>query len=570
MKYSLLPFKTLRTVNKDLQSKNARLLIQAGYIHQEMAGVYTFLPLGLRVLNKIENIIREEMDKIGVEIFMSSLSPIENWEKSKRFDSVDVLMKTTPANEKAKEKHNAEYILSPTHEDMVTPLVKEFARSYKDFPIAVYQIQTKFRNEPRAKSGLLRCREFRMKDLYSFHTSEGELKKYYEESKDAYWNVFERLGIGRHTTYLTLASGGDFTPDYSHEFQTVCDAGEDIIFHVKSKNLTYNREVAPSKAPQLKNNEKMMPMKDIKGEGVIGVDDLSKHLGVPVERTIKTLIFETDKGEVIIAAVRGDYDVHEEKLKKVVGCNNLQLASPEVVKKTTGAEIGYAGIINLPKTVKVYLDDAIGPMKNFETGTNKTNYHTINVNFDRDVKRPNKFYDIKVAKTGDHYPETDEPYEVIKAAEVGNIFPLNTKFSQAFGYYYTDDTGKEKPVYMGSYGIGPSRVLGVLVEKFADEKGLVWPDNVAPFQVYLISLKENEKAEKIYRQLQQDGIEVFYDDREVSAGQKFADAELLGIPVRLVISQKTGDKIEWKRRTEGKRELLSLKEVLKKLSSVRG
>lgn len=567
MKYSLMPFKTSRTVNKDLQSKNAKLLIQAGYIHQEMAGVYTFLPLGLRVLNKIERIIREEMDKIGVEIFMSSLSPIENWKKSKRFDSVDVLMKTTPANEKAKAKHNAEYVLSPTHEDMVTPLVQEFARSYKDFPIAVYQIQTKFRNEPRAKSGLLRCREFKMKDLYSFHTSEGGLKRYYEESKEAYWNVFERLGIGRYTTYLTLASGGDFTKDYSHEFQTVCDAGEDVIFHVKSKNLTFNREVAPSKAPEIKNNEEIQPIKDIKGKGVIGVEDLLKHLGVPVEKTIKTLIFETDKGEVIVAAVRGDYDIHEEKLKKIIGCTSLTLASAEVVRKITGAEIGYAGIINLPEDIKVYLDDAIAPIKNFETGTNKTNYHTINVNFDRDVKRPEKFYDIKVAKMGDLYPETGEEYEVIKAAEVGNIFPLNTKFSEAFGYYYIDETGQQKPVYMGSYGIGPSRVMGVLVEKFADEKGLVWPDNVAPFQVYLISINENEKAEEIYKQLQKENIEVFYDDRDISAGQKFADAELLGIPVRLVISKKTESKVEWKKRNESKSELLSVDEVIKTLKN---
>src|SRR5258706_5488834 len=224
MRYSQLPFKTRKTISSELQSKNARLLMKAGYIHQEIAGVYTFLPLGLRVLNKIENIIREEMDKIGVELLMPSLAPIDNWITTKRFDSVDVLMKTTPANEKAKAKNHTEYVLSPTHEDMVTPLVQQYARSYKDFPVAVYQIQTKFRNEPRAKSGLMRCREFRMKDLYSFHRSNDDLLKFYEEVKKVYWTVYERLGL-KQDTYEALASGGDFTKNFSHEFQVRCEAG---------------------------------------------------------------------------------------------------------------------------------------------------------------------------------------------------------------------------------------------------------------------------------------------------------------------------------------------------------
>ncbi len=593
MKYSQLPIKTSKTVSGELSSKNAKLLTQAGFIHQEMAGVYTFLPLGLRVLKKIEKIIREEMDTIGAEVLMTTLAPIENWVQSKRFDSVDVLMKTTPANEKAKAKNDTEYVLSPTHEDIVTPMMRDFNRSYKDFPFAVYQIQTKFRNEPRAKSGLLRCREFRMKDLYSFHTSEDDLKKYYEASKDVYWKVFDRIGFSRSDTFITLASGGDFTKEYSHEFQTVCDAGEDIVFRVPSSGLTFNREVAPSKAPSMdQNNVEMKPLEEVEGAGIIGVEEVAAHVGIDPSQTTKTLLFTNQNGEVIAAAVRGGYDIDEEKLKKISGSDSLQLASAETVEKVTGAKVGYAGLLNLPKDVKIFMDESMQGRRNFEMGANKTHYHSVNVNFGRDLPEPEKFYDIKITKEGDAYPETGEVYEVYKTAEIGNIFPLNTKFSKAFSYYYTDENGKENLVYMGCYGIGPSRIMGVLVEKYADVKGLVWPDSVAPFQVHLIQIKnakssviasetkqsqegeiatsqaprDDNRGEEIYNLLKQNGVEVFFDDREnVSAGQKFSDADLFGIPVRLVVSQKTGDAIEWKKRTEEATELISLDEVLQRL-----
>lgn len=576
MKYSRLPFKTNKTVSSNLVSKNARLLTQAGFIHQELAGIYTFLTLGQRVLTKIENIIREEMDKIGVEILMSTLAPIENWKKTGRFETNDVLMKTTPANPAALAKNTTEYVLGSTQEEIVTPLIQEFARSYKDLPTAVYQIQAKYRNEPRAKSGLLRCREFRMKDLYSFHTSEEDLKDYYEKAKEAYWNVFETLGLGRHTSFLTLASGGDFTEEYTHEFQTVCDAGEDIIFHAKSVDITFNREVAPSRAPEIDDSSvEEKPLEEVEGAGIIGVEEVAAHVGIAPAQTTKTLIFENENSDVIAAAVRGGYDINEEKLLKVTGAKSLKLASAETVRRVTGAEVGYAGLLNLPQEVKIFMDDSMKGRKNFEMGANRTNYHSINVNFGRDLPLPDQFYDFKIAKEGDRYPETEEVYEVYKAAEVGNIFPLNVKFTKAFGYTFTDHDGSQKPVYMGCYGIGPTRLMGVMVEKFADEKGLVWPKNVAPFDVHLISLRENEKAEEIYKKLQDAGIEVFYDDREdVGAGAKFADADLIGIPVRLVVSQKTlqqgsgqaEGKIEWKERNKSETELLSFAEVLSRLS----
>ncbi len=566
MKYSQLHTKTNKS-GKDFESINATLLTKAGFIDQTMAGAYSFLPLGLRVLNKIEAIVRDEMDKIGVELVMSSLAPKSLWEITGRLETVDVLMKTVGANQASQLKSNNEYVLNSTQEELITPIAQRFNTSYKDFPFAFYQIQAKFRNEARAKSGLLRGREFRMKDLYSFHTSETDLKAYYEQAKVAYTRVFERLGLGADTV-MALASGGDFTKDYSHEFQTRCETGEDILFAAHSANIVFNKEVAPSQAPRLTDTQEPREMEEVEGTGIIGVEALAEYLKIPVEKTTKTILFETAEGNVIAAAVRGGYDINEEKLKKVVGTTSLQLASAETVKRVTGAEVGYAGVLNLPSEVKVFFDESTQNRINFECGANRTNYHSINVNFGRDLPMPEQFYDFKTAKEGDAYPETGEVYEVFRAAEVGNIFPLNTKFTKAFGYTFTDEQGQEQPVYMGCYGIGTTRVMGVLVEKYHDERGIIWPSQVAPFAVHLVSLKGAEAAaQQTYDQLQAAGIEVLWDDRDVSPGVKFTDADLIGIPVRLVVSMKTGDKVEWKNRAETATELLEVSAAIARIQT---
>lgn len=567
MLYSKLFGKTNKT-SKEQKSINATLLEKAGYIDQVMAGVYTLLPLGLRVLNKIENIIRDEMNKIADEILMPALTPTKLWEETNRLNTVDILMKTVPANKFAEAKNDAEYILNPTHEEVVTPLAKKYIVSYKDFPFAMYQIQTKFRNEPRAKSGLLRGREFRMKDLYSFHSSIEDFKKYYENAKEIYMNVFRRVGLGQETV-IAFASGGSFTDDFSHEFQTKCDSGEDLLFYVKSKNIYYNKEVAPSLAPPISyKDDKMLPKEDVLGKGIIGVEELAEYLKIPVEKTTKTLLFETETGEVIAAAVRGGYNINEDKLRKVVGCNALRLASEKAVKEITHAEVGYAGLLNLPPQLRVYMDESMKGRLNFETGANKTHYHTINVNFGRDIPEPEKFYDIKDTKEGDLFPETLEKYIVIRTAEVGNIFPLYTKFTNTFKYVFTDKDGKQKPIYMGCYGIGSTRIMGVLVEKFHDEKGIIWPDIVAPFKAHLIGLDLKDeiikkRVDSIYNNLLEKKVDVLYDDRiEVTAGEKFADADLIGIPVRLVVSKRSGDKIEFKERSKTQSKILSIEELL--------
>lgn len=567
MLYSKIFGKTKKD-SKKYDSANATYLIKGGFIDQVMAGTYTYLSLGLRVLNKIENIVREEINTIGTEILMPTLAPLEQWAKTNRLENVDVLMKSTAANKFAKAKNDSEYVLSPTHEETVTPLAQKFNLSYKDFPFALYHIQTKFRNEPRVKSGLLRGREFRMKDLYSFHTTVEDMKKYYENSKKVYLKIFERLGIGKDTI-IALASGGSFTDDYSHEFQTICETGEDILFYVKSVNVYYNREVAPSMAPIIKSEEKLLPRKDVKGEGIIGVNELAKFLNIPVEKTTKTMIYEVDGKRIVAVAVRGGYNINEDKLRKVLKCKEIKLASQETVKKVTGAEIGYAGILGLPKEVEIIMDESINNRINVEMGANKTGFHSTSINLGRDIPMPKEFYDIKVAKEGDFYPKTKEKYQVIKAAEVGNIFPLYTKFTEAFDYKFIDSDGKEKPVYMGCYGIGPSRIMGIIVEKFHDEKGILWPESVAPFQVHLIGLDLNDesiksKAFQVYKVLVENNIEVLFDDRiETKAGEKFSDADLIGIPTRLVVSRRTGEMVEYKRRNEKETKILSLEEVIK-------
>ncbi|MDD3302461.1 MAG: proline--tRNA ligase [Candidatus Gracilibacteria bacterium] len=547
---SKFPFKTQKTAQKVSDNKSTSILLQAGYIRQVMAGVYTYTTIGLKVLDKIKNIVRDEMNNYGAfETLMPSLAPRELWEITNRWDNVDVLFHIPAAN-------NKEYALNPTHEEVVTPLMGEFIKSYKDLPMCAYQIQSKFRNEKRAKSGLLRGREFIMKDAYSFHADNKEFENYYEGMKQVYSNVYNRLGLG-NDTYIVKADGGTFTDKYSHEFQVKLDIGEDVIFYDKISKEAFNKEIAPCiiPTPNIKDNE-LKERQDIEAIGVIGVEALSKKLGVPAEKSTKTMMFDAD-GKFIVASVRGDYDINTLKLQKIIGCKNLKFASPEQVKEKTGSEIGYAGLYNLPENIELYIDDSIIGLTNFETGTNKTGYHSINVNFDRDVKEPAKYYDFKEAKLGDRNPETQEIYEVFKASEVGNIFPLETKFSSAFNLTFLDENNKSKTPLMGCYGIGVSRLMGVCAEYFLDENGIAWPEQIAPFTNYIVIIGEEniEKGIEISNSLGLDKNEIIIDDRQnVGFGQKMNDAELLGIPNIIIISPKTLEKGGYEMKKRGEKE----------------
>lgn len=568
MKMSELFTKTDKSA-KDYDSANATLLQKGGFIFQTMAGAYSFLPLGLRVLNKIENIVRKNMDQVSQEILMPTTSPLHLWETTGRLDKMDVQTKVVPASELAKATSDNEYVLNSTHEESNVPILQKYVISYKDLPVSTYQIQTKFRNEERPKSGLLRGREFRMKDMYSYHATEQDLKKYYELMKEVYVKTFDELGIGEDTV-IAMASGGAFTDEYSHEFQTICETGEDTLFYVKSKNLYFNKEVTPSKAPEFKQNEKQNPKEDVLGEGIVGVEALAKFLDISVEKTTKTLLYKADDRFVAIA-VRGDYDINELKVKKELKVSELSLATSDEIKRLTGAQVGYLGPIGLSDEIEVYFDDSTADRINFECGANKTNYHSVNINWGRDLAVPEKFYDFKEAKEGDLYPETCEKYELVTASEVGNIFPLYSKYSDAFDFNYVDGEGKERSILMGCYGIGTSRVMGIIVEKYHDKSGIIWPSQVAPFKVHLISLGDNEevlsRASELYESLRNGGVEVIWDDRDIGAGEKFADADLIGNPFRLVVSMRSIENggVELKKRTEDKTRIVGFDELREEL-----
>jgi prolyl-tRNA synthetase len=558
MRQSLLFTKTSKTSPSDEVSKNAQLLIQAGFIYKEMAGVYSFLPLGLRVLENIKKIIKEEMDNIGAqEIIMSSMQSKSVWEKTKRWDDnlVDVWFKS-------KLKSGREIGFGWSHEEPITNMMIEHINSYKDLPVFTYQFQTKFRNETRAKSGIMRGREFVMKDMYSYTKNLESHENFYAETIKAYHRVYTRLGLG-DDTHLVYASGGAFTK-FSHEFQTISEIGEDIIFKIPNENKYQNQEIVELKIETFQDsNEKIQEMQEIFGE-VIGVENLVKSLNINIEKTTKTIIFELENEKLVAVAIRGDREINIEKLKNILNVDIINLASKEKIKKVTGADLGYAGMVNLPKEIDQYWDYSCEGRINFEMGGNKNNYHNININFDRDVKTPEQFFDLSQAVEGDIHPTTGEKYKTFRSVEVGNIFNFGGQKCEEMNLYYIDENGKKIPVWLGSYGIGVTRCMGLIAEKMSDEKGLIWPENIAPFKVHLINIKEDEKTLEVYNLLKNNNVETLWDDRKKRPGEKFADSDLIGLPYRLVISKKTLDNggLELKFRETGEVKIIKISEIL--------
>lgn len=498
-----------------------------------MAGVYNYLPLGLKVLRNIEQVIREEMDALGgQEVWLSSISSRESWEKTGRWDTIDVLFKLPAAN-------NREYALNPTHEEVITPLMQEFTRSYKQLPVCVYQFQTKFRNEKRAKSGLLRGREFFMKDAYSFHATQEELDTYYEAVQEVYKRIFKRLGIGEKTHYV-YASGGAFSK-YSHEFQLELGVGEDLVFRDPETGICYNKEIALSQVSPFKYAGKEEPLEKHTEKWVIGVSELCKLLNLKPEETTKTLLLMNGK-KMLAAVLRGDYDLNLMKLQDACEATTLRMATAEEIMEHTGAEVGYAGLYDLPEEIRVYCDDGLESMTNFESGGNKTWLHIKNLNWGRDIEKPKKFYDIKEAKPGDLTP-SGKVYETFHASEIGNIFKLGTKFSAPFDLAVNTEDGKTVTPVMGCYGIGVSRLMGVIAEMYASEKWLMWPENIAPYNTLIILHGDHlEKAKKLSQDLEKEGKEVLIDDRDVWFGMKMGDADILWIPNVILLTDKTLEK----------------------------
>lgn len=560
MRYSKLFGKTSRFAPQDASAISYKLLFRSGYIRESTAGRYFFLPLGQKVQQNIMKIIKEEMDAAGAqEMVAPILHPLELWKETNRTNTAGFELM------KIKDRRDAEFALGGTAEEMFVDVVRKFQLSYKDLPFNIYQFSNKFRDEMRARGGLLRVREFIMKDAYSFDVDEKAFKKEYEKMRNTYKKIFDRLSI---PTQVVESDNGYIGGEYCHEFVMEATNGESKYFTTHDGSYTAHEEVAKFLRYKDLSQEELKERQDVEGVGIIGVADLAKFLHIPVEKTTKTILFENEKKEVIAAAVNGIYDINEVKLKNVLKCAQLTLATPDVVEKVTKAKVGYAGILNLPKNVRIIMDISLKGRINFECGANKTNYHSININFGRDISEPSEFYDIALAKAG--YQTADGKQILIekRGIEVGNIFQLGYHYSRLMKEAtFIDQDGKAKPYYMGCYGIGIGRTMAAVVEKFHDEKGIIWPKAVTPFQVHLISIGkeqiDKDKADKLYADLLSKGIDVLFDDRDISPGEKFADADLIGIPIRLVISKKTGDKIEYKKRVSQETKLVSYEELLK-------
>ncbi len=562
MRVSKLFGRTSKTEGADYKIPSHRLLTQAGYIRESTAGRYYLLPLGQKVHERITEVVRKYMDLAGAqEVTMPVLHPLELWQETNRTTTTGFELM------KIKDRRDAEFALGGTAEEMAVDLVRKFNLSYKDLPFNIYQFSMKFRDEMRARGGLLRVREFIMKDAYSFST-EKQFKKIYKQMWDAYVGIFKELGLD---VDVVAADNGYIGGEYCHEFVVPSEAGESRYFVTEDGSYIAHEDVAEFKKHREHSDEKLEAMKEVEGKAIIGVAQLAKYLNIPVEKTTKTIIFEDTAGRVVAAALNGIYDINETKLQHVVGGAPLQLASAETVKKVTGAEVGYAGFLNLPKEVVVVLDDSLRGRKNFEVGANHTNYHSINVNFGRDYPEPKEFYDIAMAKEGYSTPNGQKLIEK-RGIEVGNIFQLGHHYTNLMkGAEYTDEAGKRQKYYMGCYGIGIGRTMAAIVEIHRNNKGIVWPENVAPAKVYLASLGDISHvvsaADKLYEQLTEAGIAVLYDDRSASAGEKFADADLMGIPYRLVVSEKTvgSGKHELKARTDAQAKMLDNSQLLKAL-----
>ncbi len=563
MRYSKLCSKTRFNVPHDANSANAKYLVQGGFIDQLAAGIYTFLPLGRRVLTKINQIIRDEMDAIdGQEVTMPVTHPLEVWQATGRDKTMDDILFRTQGSD------NKEYILSPSHEEVVTPLVNKFVNSYKDLPVSVYQIQTKFRNEPRAKSGLLRGREFGMKDMYSFHTNDEDLDQYYEKAKEAYLKVYARCGL---TAYVVEASGGAFSDKPSHEFSVITSAGEDTILVCEKCQTAQNIEVATGKIiPHQTHQDSEKDLEEVKVQRGKNIAESAKAHGVEESQVLKTVVYEVEEQGLLGVVIRGDFSINELKLENYLG-KRVRPASASKVE-AAGLVPGFISPVHNDK-IPFIGDHSITNVKNFVTGANKDQTDLINVNQGRDfiVKDLTDLVEVK----GDQFlcDKCDQPFKEETAVEAGNIFKLGTKYTEAINFKYVDSDGKEKHPIMGCYGIGNTRLLGTIVEASHDEKGIIWPKSVAPYQVHLIHLGKDEKvterAEELYQELLKHGYEVFYDDRNESPGKKFNDADLIGIPVRIVISSRTLEKesVEFKLRTAEEAEIIKLKDLDKKLQN---
>jgi len=572
MRYSNLFIKTKKRPPKDAQIVSHKLLVQAGYIQQVMSGVYLYTPIFLRVIQKLKQIIREELNKVGAqELLLSQLQPKELWIESGRWEkytNIDQIMFAF------KDRKGREISLGPTHEEVITYLARHILTSYKDLPKNLYQIQNKFRDEIRPRFGLLRTREFIMKDSYSFDLDYEGLEVTYKKMFRAYSNIFQRCNLDFKAVE---ADPGAIGGGSSHEFMVLAENGEDTIIYCPKCGYAANVEKATFRRElHQKENTTLKQYREVYAENITGIDEVSKYLGIPKEKCIKTVIYKIDN-ELVAALIPGNMEINEVKLLNYFQANRISICSSELILKYTGARRSYVGPVNLPRKIKIIADLSVKGMKNFVAGCNKTNYYAINVNLGRDFRTP-PFVDVAQAKEGYKCINCGSELKQAQGIEVGHLFKLGTKYSEKMDCRYLDKNNKKKPMVMGCYGIGVTRLLAACVEQNHDKEGIIWPISIAPFQVIVIGLNlENKQvkslAEEIYRLLIKNNVEVLFDDREgVGAGEKFKDADLLGIPYKVVISPRffKGEQIEIKDRRTQKSLFCKRGDFIKKIKQLIG
>ncbi len=568
MRFSKLFGKTLRQAPAEAESVSHQLLLRAGMIAQEAAGIYSYLPLGWRVLRNIENIIREEMDKAGgQELMLPVLQPFELWQQSGRYASFGKSLFTLT------DRKEHTLALGPTHEEVITDLVHRYVQSYRELPLLLYQIQTKLRDEPRPRGGLLRVREFIMKDLYSFDADEAGLDESYQSMCQAYRNIYTRLDL---PALIVEADSGAIGGKDSHEFMVLTEGGEDEVIYCSNCGYAANADKAQfvktvepvirSQSPDSSEGEakNLPPLEEIATPETKTIEEVASFVGVPTNQTLKAVFYFID-GEFIFVIIRGDLEVNETKLRNALKCSELRLATEGEVNEA-GLIAGFASPIGI-KGIKTVADDSITSGFNFIVGANKPRYHFRNANYPRDFQ-VDLIADIALAQPGDSCPRCRGKLSSARGIEVGHVFKLGTFISERFGASFLDSDGKSRPIIMGCYGIGLGRLLAAIVEQSHDDKGIIWPLSVAPYQVYLCPLHLDKSAvlptaERIYQELQKEGLEVLFDDRDDSPGVKFNDADLLGIPLRLTLSPRTlqSQSVEAKWRTEKEAQLLPVENL---------
>lgn len=562
VKQSKMLIPTLKEVPSDAEAISHQLMLRAGYIKQISAGMYSYLPLAHKVLLKLEQIIREEMDKIdAVEMLTPAVLPAELWQESGRYESYG------PNLFKLKDRHERDFILGPTHEETMTTIVKDAIKSYKKLPLTLYQIQMKYRDENRPRFGLLRGREFLMKDAYSFHADMDSLDKVYRDMDVAYQNIFDRVGLNYRSI---IGDAGAMGGNDSKEFMAIAPIGEDTVVYSDGSDYAANLEMAQNKRTLQPSHEIPKELTKVETPGCKTIDEVAAFLKTKPENTIKTLLYVADD-KLVVVLLRGNDQLNEVKLTNFLGADFLRPATNDEAKQYLGADFGSLGPVGISEDLQVLADLDVKAMANASVGANEDGYHYINVNLNRDFK-VDEFVDLRTVNEGELSPDGQGTLKFTRGIEIGHIFKLGTRYTEAMDAQILDENGRQKPIIMGCYGIGVSRLLSAIVEQHCDEHGMIWPKEIAPFDIHVvpINMKKAEQAklaQELTATLEVAGYSVLVDDRNERPGVKFADSDLIGLPVRITVGKKASEGIvEIKLRQSGETVEIKQDELLNTLN----